>query len=233
MNKLVMCLFFICANLKCLIHIIGDSHAFFNFASGGNLKKISLHEVPVVQADQKISIPVLIRWLGPRTMHRVGREGLKEIDIKKWEVQEGDTVVYVFGEIDVRCHILKQRDEGRDLEEVINVLVDRYLNALYVNHCQYNVLKTIVCNIVPPTDRVASKEFPVYGSLAERICITQKLNERLKKGCLEKGFLFLDCYEYYCTEYGDFKKELSDGDVHIAFDHNHFMKQELFKLVGV
>lgn len=230
-KKYILFFLFSSANTRGLIHIIGDSHAFFNFASAEKIAEKSYHSIKITRNQMAIPVSLVIHWLGPRTMYRVGREGLKDLNIKKWGIQEGDVIIYVFGEIDVRCHILKQRDQGRSLDDIIDQVVDRYLDALSANKQQYNSLVTIVCSITPPTDQAENKDFPIYGTLSERIQVTRDINKLLNKRCKERGFLFLDSYPYYSSEDGDLREELSDGSVHIAIEHNNPIRRELVRLL--
>ena len=60
--------------------------------------------------------------MGHVTMHRIGRDSLSYFNIKDYSVQENVYVVFVFGEIDVRCHIGRIADQKfLKLDDVINV----------------------------------------------------------------------------------------------------------------
>src|SRR5579872_2784969 len=88
------------------IYVYGNSHA------------ASFAEIP----------GCIIKWTGPTTMHRIGRDGLSFLDLRMKEIEEGATIVFVYGEIDVRCHIGKQRDLfGRKQDEIIDSLARNYL----------------------------------------------------------------------------------------------------------
>jgi hypothetical protein len=71
------------------IHVFGDSHV-----------------------SEFSNIPgCLLHYVGPITMHRIGRDGLNFLDMTSYGVQENEVAIFVFGEIDCRCHIGKQRDK--------------------------------------------------------------------------------------------------------------------------
>lgn len=102
----------ICFRLESAIHVIGDSHS----SEFSGIKDCFIHHI------------------GPRTMYRVGRNGLKILNFKDYNVSENDLVILTFGEIDVRCHIGKQVDfHGRELDEVLSTLVSNYLNTVLEN----------------------------------------------------------------------------------------------------
>lgn len=167
-------------------------------------------------------------------MHRIGRDGLAGFNLRYFGVGEGDTVVYVFGEIDVRCHIVKQRDLQRvSLQEIIEQLAENYIQTILDNQSQYESLQSVVYNVVPPVKwEVFSPEFPFYGTAEERIESALLLNAALKKLCEQNKLSFLDVYDAYSNEDGSLRLELSDGNVHIHLAHNSRVKEELHKIVS-
>lgn len=172
--------------------------------------------------------------LGPLTMHRIARDGLDAVNLKKMGVKEGDVAIFVFGEIDVRCHIGRQRDlKGRDLEEVMQTLVWGYLRTILQNQAQFKNLTCIVYSITPPTDTIYNIEYPRYGTLEERIQITQAMNYLLKIASQQYGIQFLDVYEDYTDALGALNTELSDGNVHIGSQYNGAIRQNLSQLLSI
>lgn len=180
------------------ITVFGDSHSFYLF---GEVDVCTVH------------------WLGPVTMHRVGRDGLNGLDVRKYGVNDGDIAVFVFGEIDVRIHVGKQRyEEGRDVEEILETLCTSYLSTIEANVRQFEKLHVIVCLVVPPSDQGENPEYPFYGMLSERVELTRRLNERLGVLSRQKNFHVLDVYSPYCREDGSLDHHFSDGIVHIHKD---------------
>lgn len=173
-----------------------------------------------------------IGHLGPRTMHRVGRDGFDLKELLHLGIRDRSIVVYVFGEIDVRCHIGRQRDEHqRDEEEVLHTLARRYLSAIVQNRSHFHDLTQIVYNIVPPTDNTPNPDYPLYGSVEQRARIAKRLNEILFSLCSEFGVLFLSIYDYYCDRNGVLRLDLSDGTIHIHPSYNQPIQQRLFQLI--
>lgn len=157
-----------------------------------------------------------IHHISSCTMHRVGRDGLSIINLPAWGIEEGQVVIFAFGEIDARCHIGKQRDVfNRTTEEIIATLVQNYLNTILLNRLAFNELTCVVYSVTPPTDIVFNPQYPAYGSLIDRVEITKRLNHRLAQMCKEMGFHFLDVYNDYADAMGVLRVELSDGNVHI------------------
>lgn len=176
------------------IHIIGDSHSFeFNLIPG-----------------------CIVHWVGPITMHRIGRDGLFSLNVSHFNIQEGEVVIFAFGEIDVRCHIGKQRDlKLRSIEEIINNLANNYLYRILELKSCYKNLTCIVYSVTPPTNAHFSELYPYYGDLEDRVNITKLLNTKLAEMCHFQNLLFLDVYEDYANSDGTLNFLLSDGNVHI------------------
>ena len=208
--KFLLCLLWI-HSLSSAIHVIGDSHV-----------------------REFTGIPgCVLHHLGPILMHRIGRDGLKAVNLVNLGVQEGDTAVYATGEIDIRCHVLKQRDmKGRLLEEILDGLADRYIQTILSNRQQYRSLHCIVYNVIPPLRSGAfNPEYPVYGSIEDRVAAAKLLNAILKQKCEEQGIAFLDVYDAYSEGDGSLSVPYSDGNVHIHSNFNIPIQQRLRELV--
>lgn len=215
------------------IHVIGDSHAFFcfnNTESGITADEVSYFRY--LKDGLRIKIPFHIHWLGSRTMHRVGRDGLAGLNIKKLGVQEGDVAVFLFGEVDVRCHIGRQRDEkGRAQSKVIQALAHSYLKTISDNKNQYKNLTCFVVSVTPPCDRGFNPAYPFYGSLSERVAITRELNSALHEYAQKNDIKFLDIYSMYAQEDGSLGLAVSDGIVHINPKYNYHIKEKLIEFL--
>jgi lysophospholipase L1-like esterase len=196
---------------KAAIHVIGDSHS------------REFRQIPSCK----------IHWLGPITMHRVGRDGLACVNLQQLKVKEGDVAVFAFGEIDVRCHIGKQRDQkNRDLDEVIENLVIPYFHTLALNRALYKKLLIVVYSVTPPVEICLNPKFPSYGPVEDRVAIAKTLNARLADLCKQLEIEFLDVYEDYANPDGTLKVEYSDGGVHIAPAHNQAIAQKLNEILS-
>lgn len=195
------------------IHVFGDSHAKWCFR---NIKGCVIH------------------LLGPITMHRVGRDGIDFLDLRKFDVGEKDTAIFVFGEIDVRSHIGRQRDvKGRTLDEILDALVNNYIETVLRNRENYNQLQCIVFAVIPPTHNKEKEnpDFPFFGSIEDRVQITRELNKRLIQGCLNHGISVLNVYDLYCTKKGDLREIYVDVVVHIRTKYNRPIRKLLNKIL--
>ena len=113
MNKIILtfiitCFFFQISNTS-VINVFGDSHGSFMFSN--ERTQIPRNERSVfsyTDGKKTHKIPFSINWFGSKTMHSIGRDGLMALNLKNFGVSEGDVAVFVFGEVDARCHVGKQ-----------------------------------------------------------------------------------------------------------------------------
>ena len=193
------------------IHIFGDSHAHFSFQ---NVKGCTIH------------------WLPDITMHRVGRDSISFLNLLQYDVRENDTAIFVFGEIDVRCHVAKQCAAGRTLDNVVTTLAEKYIATILKNKALYHKLHCVVFAVLPPTDASYNPEFPYRGTLNERVMFTESLNQELYRQCKAHGIHILDVTQSYKTAEGYFNLHLSDGRVHIGHNATGPVRDKLYALLN-
>lgn len=218
------------------IHFFGDSHTFFCFTNSNAQVfdyDILKDEDSLFKFSDDIDASFFIHLFISKTMFRIGRDGLDFLNIKQYPVQENDIVLFLFGEVDARAHIGKQRDEkNRDLEEILESLVQNYMTTIKNNLEQYNKLTCVVSSIMPPCDYQRNIYLPFYGILEDRVLITQSLNNCLERHCQLNGFLFLDIYSLYAKADGSMKWELTNhGDIHADPLQNKEVKNALISLL--
>ena len=177
------------------IHTVGDSHS---------NKGWEAMEIP--------GVTIHCHWLGPKLMYSFNRDGLSVEDFK---IKSGDVVVFCFGEIDVRCCIDKQKED--DFRITIDTLVSNYFEAV-CSFVKNAGVRTCIYFVPPPSRAVMQNpNYPRRGSDEDRKAYTLYMNEKLKTGCKERDFLFIDIYDQYCDADGFLVMDVrSDGDVHIA-----------------
>lgn len=179
-----------------MIHTIGDSHS----NSGWN--GITNHN------------------LGPLLCYSFGIEKLNRCDIRNFNIQSGDTIIFCLGEIDCRCHIYKYITETKSFQDIIDEIIINYVDAVILNIKISNLQFKHVClyNVVPTIQKHNTYEYPHHpflGSDEERKQIVLYFNKRLKEECLKNNFIFFDIYNHYTDENGFLRKDLSDDNVHI------------------
>lgn len=76
--------------------------------------------------------------------------------------------------------------------------------------------------VVPPLDphpAIGNDEFPVRGSLPQRVLARKLLNDALKRKAEAVGIGFIPIPKSFETRIGSMKPHLSDGAAHIAMDY--------------
>lgn len=223
----------LCFTQQAKIHVFGDSHAFFCFSNRmtrGDFDENSIY--CATEYDPALCVELSIRATPSVTMHRIGRDGLAILNIQG-SVQNGDVVVFCYGEIDVRCHIGKQRDEKkRSLDEVIDTLVRNYFQTIAQNVSIYTDLKVVIVSPVPPCDPAPQYiSLPMHGPLQDRVLVNNALCDELSRSCRERGYGFLDVRSHFSNPDGSLKFELSDGIVHVGLPYNRIIKEQLLELI--
>jgi len=204
-----------------ILHVIGDSHAYNCFTPN---TAIGCRANVLVRAKDvsHTQVPYAYQFthhLGSRTMHFAGRPGALVTEAARCGVKAGDAVVWVFGEIDVRCHIVRQQAEhGRTSGDVIGTLASDYIAGIVEVQRAIKLTHSVVFAPVPPLDNpgYTSADFPVFGSIAERIEASRQLRAILSTLCDRHGITFLDVSAHYESARGDLRWELSDHFCHIA-----------------
>jgi hypothetical protein len=204
-----------------ILRVIGDSHAYNCFTPNtaiGCRANVLVRAKDVSHTD----VPYAYQFthhLGSRTMHFAGRPGALLTEAARCGVKAGDAVVWVFGEIDVRCHIVRQQAEhGRTSNEVIGTLAADYIDRILEVQRAAALARSVVFAPIPPLDNpgYVSDDFPVFGSIAERIEANRQLRAALSTLCDLHGILFLDVSAHYESARGDLRWELSDHFCHIG-----------------
>jgi hypothetical protein len=194
------------------VHIFGDSHSHYLFSRVAN---VSVH------------------WLGSYTMHRVARDGLVFLD--GCGLTTDDVVVLVFGEIDIRCHLVPlAKHSGTTIEEMACNLADRYARSLTDAMSKRPGLRFAILEPPPPLHPLRENpEIPVRGSDADRVSARIALSRRLKEHALKSGFIFVTFPAVYENAQGMMRLIISDGAAHIAKDYTLAASVALSDAIGV
>lgn len=179
-----------------MIHTIGDSHSQVGWTD------------------------VMNHHLGPVLCYSFGKEVLRRCDIRNLEISNGDTIIFCLGEIDCRCHVHKHVSETNPYENIINDIVNNYIEAIKINVIisQLRLKNVCVYNVVPTVQKHNTwdnPEYPFLGTDEERKLYVLYFNKKLREKCNENNFIFFDVYDKYTDENGFLNKQLSDGDVHV------------------
>ena len=179
-------------------------------------------------------VEIVINYLGAPLMYSFGRDYPNIVS----KCMPFDVVVFCTGEIDMRCHIYKHSTTSEGRDTIIDDMVMSYFKAIEMNVNGLKGVTTSVYNVVPPTRQATLLPeirfyFPFVGSDEQRREATLYINDKLRAGCAERGYVFFDIYDKCTDEDGLLSPEVTavwDG-VHVRkcslfmdFIKNHFLK---------
>jgi hypothetical protein len=169
---------------------------------------------------------------------KIAKPEYKHMGFPITEFYEKDIVIFVFGEIDIRSHYGKQIQKGRNKDSILNVLVDNYIDTILLNRFEYPNVNFVVQSVIPPTDEKnykepVNKEYPITGTIEDRIEATIEINKLLKEKCLINNLLFIDISTYYQNDETEFPisglcpdakiytldPRIKDDNVHVYIDY--------------
>ena len=182
-----------------MFHTFGDSHCFNGW---------------------KFSNKIKTNHIGPLLCYSFANENLNRINISesKYNVKNNDFVCFCLGEIDCRCHIHKHISSEKSYQNIIDEIIKKYFDAVYINQKLFKNINICVYSVPPPIQKFNTREAPGHpflGTDEERKSYVLYFNDQLKLFCQKYNYIFIDVYEYYIDKNGFLDKNLSDGNVHI------------------
>lgn len=159
-----------------------------------------------------------LRQKASRFAFRYEKWALLEYPYKEYfNVNDGDVVIFCFGEPDCREHL----PQNENWKELIDEIVPNYFKAIESNVEKFNHLYTMVFNVIPPPRDI---DFQTYGKQyinkwnneEIRKSIVHYMNEQLKKYCEEYNYGFFDIYDKYCDTDGFLNHKFTDKCSHIT-----------------
>lgn len=171
-----------------MIHCIGDSHA----AVFSGLEAM----VPIWPEKSNDTIEFFRSYrIGPATAYQLENK----IDILNEIIQinvdrENDYILFCFGEVDIRAHLIKQSQiQSVNINTLIHECVDRYFRViLYYKELGYKVLAW-----GPIASWHESKKYtggPSFGTCLERNEVTKEFNDYLKLRCEQYSIGFVSIF---------------------------------------
>jgi len=174
-------------------------------------------------------------WLGGLTMNRIGRDliNFKSIDAcpiepVHYSIPNDGVLLVSFGEIDVRNHIHKQVELGRDINEICNTLVSNYIRCILINR-ELNGYKNLAILAINPPRKADDPSIEMKGSDDQRKRYQVLLNLYLAHYCKENSFYLLDLTSYYSDVDGFLDANKRDNTVHLVF--SDYMEESIEKML--
>jgi len=203
-----------------IIHCIGDSHA--NFFSGSDEIQ---PEWPAPGIKNRLPFFRSYR-IGPVLAYKLREYGTTTMGREKLEnllsgLDTGSYVMFCFGEIDCRAHIVRQsQKQGRPPEAVVQEVVERYFSIIL--ETRRSGFEPLIWNVIPsaPTkinDRITvPPQYLFHGSCEERNRITRVFNRELKQKADKASIRFLDIFDELLLADGSVDRSYFSDEIHLS-----------------
>lgn len=200
-----------------MIHCIGDSHV--SVFTGVDAVKENCDALPFFRTY----------WLGPRTAYNIAKKAGAIRGIIEEHVKDGDAVLFCFGEIDCRTHLVRQSElQGRPLFDVTRDCVENYVKVLE-SAGRYG-RRIIVWNVPPSSFGSWSYGgYPTYGSCEQRNEATVIFNGLLKEYCERTGRTYVSIYDRLLDKEGLPDPIFFMDNIHLSQKVMPFILEELAK----
>lgn len=169
-----------------MIHCIGDSHSAV-FSGEETMQP----EWPELASNQ---LPYFKSYrLGPATAYQLENKKNLIDDIIKQHFDDGDTLLFCFGEVDIRAHLIKQMQlQNRTAEDIVKECVDRYFDVIlsYKN-------RGIKCAVWGPIASWHESRYytgPSFGTCVQRNYVTREFNRYIAQLCLANDVGFVTIF---------------------------------------
>lgn len=169
-----------------MIHCIGDSHS--AVFSGEEIMQPIWPEI----ASNK-TIYFKSYRIGPATAYQL--ENKKDIlnDIISKNYVDGDSVLFCFGEVDIRAHLLKQmKIQNRKKEDIVKECVDRYFSVIL--SYKKKGINCIVWGPIASWHESRKYDGPSFGNCIERNLVTKEFNQYIERLCIENNIGFVTIF---------------------------------------
>lgn len=190
-----------------MIYAIGDSHAgLFNGSVEGTTyvqpqygHDYKIDEGKFIKLHQNSQNDFLVKdknFISIRTGANTAYNMLTRVDlvddiVKQYKIKNTDYILFCYGEIDTREHIGKQQEAGRDLQEIIANLADRYIE--FVNRYKDMGYNVIVWGVIP-AGRSTVRAHRLYWTAGERNRLSELINNEFYNRCKKSNIDFVSIW---------------------------------------
>lgn len=208
-----------------VIYCIGDSHASF-FSGYDEIQ-------PVYPLSSRNRLPFFKSYrLGAVLAYSLNKSNTKERGREKLldlvaSLKQPSHLLLCFGEIDCRCHLLKQAEkQSQSLDQIIKNCVDNYFEA--IDELRQMNFKVSLWGAIASAES-ANKEYPTYGTMTERNVCTIKFNQHLKTQCLKRNMKFISVTDYLIDKNYNTKIRYYFDSIHLGQSAMPFALMEFKK----
>jgi len=169
-----------------MIHCIGDSHS--SIFSGTEV----MQPVWPIRSSDRLKNFRSYR-IGPATAYQLENKIPILNQILNLVDKENDSVLFCFGEVDIRAHLKKQIDlQKKSVKEIVKECVGRYFKTIL--HYKSLGINVMLWGPIASWDTPKPYPGPSFGSCLERNEITKEFNEYVKTLCESESISFFTIY---------------------------------------
>jgi hypothetical protein len=172
-----------------MIICLGDSHS-----SVFSLEERIISQWP--KKDFKIFSRFKPIRIGPATAYNLENKiSLLNKVLNRTFYLKNSHVLFCFGEVDIRAHLIKQAElQNKQIDIIIKECVDRYINAINKVKPIRKINKAVFAPIASWSEE-KPYEGPSFGTNLDRNNVTKKFNEYLEVKCNENKFVFISIFK--------------------------------------
>jgi hypothetical protein len=120
--------------------------------------------------------------IGPATAYQLETKKYIIDDIIKKHYKDDDSVLFCFGEVDVRAHLIKQMNlQNRPIDDIVKECVDRYFDVIL--HYKNSGINCIVWGVIGSWHESKYYTGPSFGTCVERNKVSEKFNNYIEELC--------------------------------------------------
>jgi predicted SAM-dependent methyltransferase len=207
---------------------VGDSHTRF-LAGKDNIK--DGETIPHARNYRGFSAHFDALHLGPGLAYNLDRLGsntriLERVNtlIDSGVISAGSSVLFSFGEIDCRSHVVKQTEkQGTSIEAVVEDICSHYAN--FLDMMTRRGVRAMVWGPVAstPNQNYADPDAPAYGTIQQRNFAIITFNAMMKDVCSRRGLRFMSVSKNLLDPQGRTKREFYCDDIHLSQRARRFL----------
>lgn len=197
-----------------MIHCIGDSHS--AVFSGEEAMQ------PCWPEPAANNLPHFKSYrIGPATAYQLeSKQPIIDSLIGSLNLDIDDQLMFCFGEVDIRAHLIKQaKVQNRPVNDLVVECVDRYINAIR-HYKKYGIQIIIWGPIASWSDEKEYTGGPSFGTNKERNWVTFAFNIALQFACIKEEFkfvsIFYDMVHDNMTTIPDFLDDWEGSHMHLS-----------------
>ena len=150
--------------------------------------------------------------IGPATAYMLAnKKPIIDNILNNIVINKGDKIMFCFGEVDIRAHVIKQAElQNRLREDIVKEIIDAYSKVIldYKNKGYDMIVWGPIASWHPYKPYTGG---PSFGSCIERNLVTKYFNELLENFCVNNNIEFVTIFPDMIDQFNITKPEYLDN----------------------